>query len=127
MYRLKLKHHFDSCHKLEDYDGKCANLHGHRWEVEVVIITPTLQNGMVVDFGDIKKVIDRLDHGYLNDLVDFNPTAENISCYLQKEIRKVAKEFNKNSYIDVNVIVWESPNASITYIEDKWYSKSFNL
>lgn len=118
MYELRLKHHFDSAHRLLDYKGQCANLHGHRWVVKVVIKTDKLIDNMVADFKDIKRVIDKLDHSYLNDLIDFNPTAENISKYLHQVIYEVVPKSGKgieNREIDVEVTLWESPEASITY------------
>lgn len=79
---------FDAAHKLPDYVGKCANLHGHTYKLEVTVTGP-LKDGMVVDFGDLKKVVNNVlrhyDHAYLNDLV-LNPTAENLLFRLHKEI-----------------------------------------
>ena len=60
MYTIKTKQSFDSAHFLKDYNGKCANIHGHRWTVEAEIYSQIIQNegafrGMIVDFGDLKK------------------------------------------------------------------------
>jgi 6-pyruvoyltetrahydropterin/6-carboxytetrahydropterin synthase len=109
MYILKLKHHFSSAHRLENYDGACANLHGHDWKVEVEIQNHTLVSDMVVDFKVLKKLIDNLDHCFINDKVDFNPTAENIAKYFYDEINKIAL------FDQVVVTIWESDGASITY------------
>jgi 6-pyruvoyltetrahydropterin/6-carboxytetrahydropterin synthase len=107
-YTLKFRHHFDSAHRLVDYDGPCATIHGHRWEVEVTIDSDVLLNDMVADFTTLRRVIDRLDHGYLNDKVDFNPTAENLAKYLKEQI-------DKETGLSCAVTLWESPEASITY------------
>ena len=111
MYKLKLKHHFDSSHKLElDYKSPCQNTHGHRWEVIITITTYKLnKNGMVVDFKHLKEIVNELDHKCLNEELDFNPTAENISKYLYEKISKLGELYN------VKVEIYESPEASITY------------
>lgn len=113
MYTLNLKHHFDAAHHLLNYKGKCANLHGHRWVVEIEIKTKKLLNDMVVDFKDLKKIIDKLDHKYLNEELDFNPTAEKISKYIYKQILPIVTPLSK-----VKITIWESPEASITYYEN---------
>lgn len=74
MYGLKTEAAFDSAHFLTDYYGKCENLHGHRWRVEVTLAQDSLQeggtmHGMVLDFGVFKKAVrdaaDELDHTFL--------------------------------------------------------------
>ena len=57
MYQLTTEHSFDSAHFLAGYDGKCGNLHGHRWRVLLTVQSETLredrqQKGMCVDFAD---------------------------------------------------------------------------
>ena len=131
MYKLQLKHHFDAAHKLEDYDGPCSNLHGHRWDVLVEINSGILENDMVIDFKKIKEIINSLDHlTILQDiesnkklidvliesnlkihLIEFNPTAENLAIYLKNLIFSQLKNVIFDS---VKVTLWESPEASIT-------------
>ncbi len=74
MYELKTKTHFDSAHFLADYQGKCENLHGHRWTVTVIIGVQFLvpegeQKDMVRDFTDFKGIVRALiaefDHTFL--------------------------------------------------------------
>ncbi len=74
MYTLTTCASFDSAHFLKGYDGKCANLHGHRWTIKVTIAAPALQHGgqkdgMVIDFGDLKKAVralaDDWDHALI--------------------------------------------------------------
>ena len=139
MYTLKVEHSFDSAHFLYGYEGKCRNIHGHRWKVEAEIKAENLiQNGqlrgMVVDFGDIKKdvkkLLDYYDHALIiekNTLkaktleclldeefkvmeIDFRPTAENFSFFFYKEIEKKGYSVKK-------VTVYETPNNSATYSE----------
>ncbi len=71
MYYLKTTAAFDSAHFLSGYAGKCANLHGHRWTIEVTAAAEDLQEtgqcrGMVIDFGDLKRAVrsiaDEFDH-----------------------------------------------------------------
>ena len=72
-------------HKLNlDYESKCQNLHGHNWIVTVYLKGEVLNhNGMLIDFTHIKKQIhDVLDHQHINDIVEVNPTAENMSKWI---------------------------------------------
>lgn len=69
------------------YPSKCGRLHGHNWEIEVTCKSETLdENGMVVDFSKIKEVVMQLDHSYLNEVLDVNPTAENIAHWICERI-----------------------------------------
>jgi len=112
MYKLNLKHHFSAAHNLKlDYDSPCQKVHGHRWEVEVEIITDVLdENSMVVDFQKIKELIDKFDHQNLNEIIKFNPTAENLAQYLYYKIKEIVNG-------EIKIIILESPDASITYYE----------
>ena len=74
MYGLKTESAFDAAHFLSDYDGKCENLHGHRWRVIAGIEGDELQTSgqekdMVVDFGDFKRALRALvaqfDHMFI--------------------------------------------------------------
>jgi len=90
-------------------------MHGHTWTVEVEIYytgeIPEPACGMIMDFGDIKEVIDKLDHVNLNDIIP-NPTAENIAKFLLKGVRAQAYGFLHKA--SINVRVWESDD---TYVE----------
>lgn len=85
MYRIKKRIEISGAHSLTlDYESKCQNLHGHNWLIDIYLKSNNLNsNGMVVDFTHIKKVIsDKLDHKYINEIFDFNPTAENIAKWI---------------------------------------------
>lgn len=76
MYSLKVQGAFSSAHNLRGYKGKCEDLHGHNWVVEIVIKSACLDNiGMVLDFKYLKKklnaCLEKMDHKYLNQLPYF--------------------------------------------------------
>lgn len=89
MYTVVKRMEIAGAHRLKlDYESKCQNLHGHNWIVTVHCRAKELNaNGMVVDFTHIKKQVqDKLDHKFLNEVVDFNPTAENIAKWICDQI-----------------------------------------
>ncbi len=117
MYQLKTEADFDSVQFLSGYTGKCSNIHGHRWHVEIEIESRKLEKngqgrGMLVDFGDLKKdlreLADSMDHtliyeentlrpktlealdekGFHLVKVPFRPTAENFSEYFFRKMEE---------------------------------------
>ena len=141
MYSLKSEHSFDSAHFLSGYKGKCANIHGHRWKVEVEVQSETLIKGgqldsMVIDFGDLKKdvkaMVDEYDHalivevgsmrnetlncinqdGFKVILVDFRTTAENFA----KFFFNIMKE---KGYKVKQTTVYETPTNGASYYESE--------
>ena len=137
MYQLTTEHSFDSAHFLAGYDGKCGNLHGHRWRVLLTVQSETLredrqQKGMCVDFAELKKdlrtELDALDHvliieqGSLREStmkalqeekfqvveMPFRPTAENFARYFYVL-------FTLKGYPVAKVEVYETPNNSAVY------------
>jgi 6-pyruvoyltetrahydropterin/6-carboxytetrahydropterin synthase len=80
MLTVTKKFSFEAAHRLPEYDGKCANFHGHRWELEVEVEGPAVKivhnkksyRGILLDFGDLKKIINEyivnyFDHSYINN------------------------------------------------------------
>jgi len=116
MYKLKVQGNFSSAHNLRGYKGKCEDLHGHNWIVEMIVQSVDLDAiGMVVDFKDLKKklsaCLEPLDHKYLNRLAYFkkiNPTSENIAKYI---FRKLKVQIPLLSAITV----WENSTSCATY------------
>jgi 6-pyruvoyltetrahydropterin/6-carboxytetrahydropterin synthase len=121
MFELTLQDHFSSAHNLRGYKGKCENLHGHNWKIEAVISSPRLDKlGMVIDFKELKaalkKVLDRLDHKYLNELVFFkktNPSAENIAKFIYFQMKNELK--SRGSIKLRKIIAWEGTNSSASF------------
>ena len=89
MYSIEKRIEISASHFLKlDYDSKCENMHGHNWIIYISCKNENLdENGMVVDFSIIKKMlIEKMDHKNLNEIFDFNPTAENIAKYIVDNI-----------------------------------------
>lgn len=121
MFELKVTSHFAAAHQLKMVAEKCENLHGHNWKVETCISGEKLNSaGVLMDFGElkdhVKRIMSTLDHKFLNELgifEDGNPSSENIACYIARELEKSIG----GSPVKISrVTVWESENASATYI-----------
>jgi len=85
MFQVKKRIKISSAHKLKlSYPSKCTNLHGHNWIVDVYLQSQKLNaNGMIMDFDHMASSLkDKLDHKILNDIIDFNPTAENLAKFI---------------------------------------------
>ncbi len=105
---------FSAAHQLRGYEGKCENLHGHTFKVQVFLTGDKLDKiGMLVDFkkikAELKKVLDKFDHTNLNELAEFkekNPTAENLARVIYEKI---------SSLNPSKVTVFESEKASASF------------
>ena len=85
MYYVKKRFEISAAHRLDlSYESKCCNVHGHNWIITVECRAKELNSdGMVTDFTHIKQIVmDRLDHSVINDVIDMNPTAENIARWV---------------------------------------------
>lgn len=118
MFRLKIEGSFSSAHNLRGYKGKCEDLHGHNWRVEISAQSTELDDiGMLLDFKYLKKklnaVLETMDHKYLNKLAFFkrsNPTSENIAKYVYDQLKPRIPLLN-------SVTVWENSTSAATYEE----------
>ncbi len=123
MYQLIVHTRFAAAHRLRNYKGKCENLHGHNYKIEVYVSSNNLNSqGMVMDFKELKKylneVVSKLDHQYLNDLSFFqenNPSAENIARFIYKKLKEKLPD---RVSVD-KVICWEEENSGAAYFEEK--------
>ena len=110
MYYVTKRLEISSAHSLMlSYQSKCEDLHGHNWIVKIYCKSEKLNSdGMVTDFTLIKKKISgALDHRNLNEVFDFNPTAENIARWICDNV--------ENAY---KVEVWESEMNMAAYEKD---------
>ena len=114
---------FDAAHYLPNHEGKCKNLHGHTWKVEIKV-SGQMEAGIIIDFTDLKKVInhailEKLDHSCLNDLGEAsaylsNPTAENLCLWISQQM---VKPLTRYSTRVIRVRVWESEDSYAEWIE----------
>lgn len=89
MYEVIKELEISAAHKLDlPYESPCTRLHGHNWKVKVFLKSETLNaEGMIMDFKKIKeKIQSRLDHKVLNEVLEFNPTAENLAKFICDEL-----------------------------------------
>lgn len=117
MYEIKITEEFSGAHNLRNYKGKCEDLHGHNWKVEVSLYSKNLdRRGMVIDFKDLKgnlrKVLFPLDHKYLNDLGYFkkkNPTCENLAKFIHGALSRYVRKKR------IKVSVWETGTSQASF------------
>lgn len=113
---------FDSAHCLPEHKGKCANIHGHTYKLEVTVskrnanlIEGGSSEGMVIDFGDLKKVvnteiIEKVDHKMLNDVYDFRTTSENLAGHFYNILERSLSHYD----VEVDRLrLWESPTSYV--------------
>ena len=120
MFELKVKDHIASAHILKGYEGHCAQLHGHTWKVEVVLLGDQLNDiGLLIDFKNIKKILKDvlmpLDHVNLNEhpaFANMNPSTENLAKYIYSQLKPRVAPLQLKS-----IEVFESDTASIIYYE----------
>ncbi len=120
-FEVMIERNFSSAHQLRGYKGKCENLHGHNYKIEIFAKGAELNNiGLLIDFGDLKKaadeVVNYLDHRNINELPPFdeelNPSAENLARFIL--------EYLNSRIADERVMVhkvrcYETPTSVATY------------
>lgn len=120
MFTLCVKDSFAAAHRLVGYKGKCEELHGHNFTVEVCVAGQELQDdGMLIDFtvlkGHLHEILDILDHKYINDIPFFSghaSSAEYIALYVFSEMEK---RISSGRVSVRKVRVWESDRAYASY------------
>lgn len=120
MFEISVEYSFAAGHALRGYKGKCENVHGHNYKVQVTIEGEQLDAaGLLMDFVDLRAAIhalvERLDHRFLNDLPPFdqvNPTAENLAKYLCEELEP---QVRREGLRVQAVKVWETDTTTATY------------
>ncbi|WP_410208519.1 6-pyruvoyl trahydropterin synthase family protein [Fusobacterium sp.] len=139
MYTLISESSFDSAHFLAEYEGKCRNIHGHRWTVKIEIYGEKLQKegscrGMLVDFGELKSELKKMSDFYDHSLIVEKNSMRQLTLNCLKEdgfriieigFRPTAENFAKEFYFYFkdkgfnvkNIWVYETPNNCATYSE----------
>ena len=121
VFELKIISQFAAAHQLREFHGKCEQLHGHNWKVEVCVGGNKLNDaGVLIDFGILKshvrELMHLLDHRFLNELNYFDdgiPSSENIAVFIAKALKK---RLNDSGIRVTRVTTWESEDACATYI-----------
>jgi 6-pyruvoyltetrahydropterin/6-carboxytetrahydropterin synthase len=114
MFEVSVEQSFAAGHALRNYKGKCENVHGHNYKVQLRIFGTGLDKaGLLMDFGDIKRilreVIEILDHQFINDIEPFttvNPSAENMTKWFYDEVMRRMPEGSPVTLGEVKV--WET-------------------
>ena len=125
MYEVFTEMHFSAAHHLREYNGSCANVHGHNWQIRATIQAKKLNSlGIAVDFKTLKRalhaVIDPLDHIDLNTVftdAKGNPTAENIARYIFEQLTPKISAENSSAQV-TRIDIWETPGNCASYFID---------
>lgn len=114
-FRISKEFHFSASHQLFGLppEHQCARLHGHNYVIIVELKSDSLNEvGFVQDYGELKPIKDyidkELDHRHLNNIFDFNPTAELMAQFLFKKFKAIFPSL-------VAVTVKETPKTTARY------------
>jgi 6-pyruvoyltetrahydropterin/6-carboxytetrahydropterin synthase len=122
MFEVSVEETFSAGHALRGYRGKCENVHGHNYRVQVTLQGPQLDGiGLLVDFTQLKEVmrgiIRKLDHQFINDLEPFrevNPSAENMAKYFYDEVIGQLGGLPTGAHVH-EVVIWETDTSMARY------------
>jgi 6-pyruvoyltetrahydropterin/6-carboxytetrahydropterin synthase len=123
-FEVMIERNFSSAHQLRGYRGKCENLHGHNYKIEIYARGRKLNHiGLLVDFVELKQAADELvtylDHKNLNELEPFvteqNPSAENVARFC---LENLAAKLNDDRVEIYKVRCFETPTSVATYSVD---------
>ena len=121
MFEVMIERNFSSAHQLRGYRGKCENLHGHNYKIEIYARGSELNDiGLLVDFVELKEAADEivtyLDHKNINELPPFdeelNPSAENLARFI---LERVAARVGDERVRIHKVRCFETPTSVATY------------
>ena len=121
VFEVMIERNFSSAHQLRGYRGKCENLHGHNYRVEIYARGSELnQTGLLIDFVELKEAADEivayLDHKNINELPPFdeelNPSAENLARFI---LERVAARVGDERVRVHKVRCFETPTSVATY------------
>ena len=108
---------FDAAHQLKTHKGKCSQLHGHTYKLQVTVYgIPNMITGIIMDFGELKelvceKIIDVVDHKNLTEIFPDNTTAENLCVWAWD----VLNHLLPNGVGLYEIKIWETPTCYATY------------
>src|SRR5918997_1522897 len=120
-FEVMIERNFSSAHQLRGYRGKCENLHGHNYKIEIYARGRELNNiGLLVDFVELKdaadEIVQYLDHRNINELppfdVELNPSAENLARFI---LERVASRVGDERVQVYKVRCFETPTSVATY------------
>ena len=136
---------WDMGHRVLNHRSVCKGIHGHRYKAEIclegelIVDSGSSEEGMVIDFSDIKKIAqkfiqNKLDHGFMvwdqdDELLDFfkhskghklvivpfTPTAENIAAYIFQKLKNEFSDKFKTGLHLHSVKLWETPSSYALY------------
>lgn len=123
----------DTSHRLLHYEGKCANLHGHRWKVEIWMEgEPDPVTHILIDYSEIKKIVDKYDHQIIlnqddplvSRISEFHqvittpgdPTSELMAALIQNDLCAFCKDHGITATV-TKIRVWESPTSFAELVE----------
>ena len=124
MFEVMIERNFSSAHQLRGDRGKCENLHGHNYKIEIYARGRELNHlGLLVDFVELKEAADEvvnfLDHRNINELPPFddrlNPSAENLARFI---LERVARRVGDERVQIYKVRCFETPTSVATYTVD---------
>jgi 6-pyruvoyltetrahydropterin/6-carboxytetrahydropterin synthase len=124
VFEVTVEQSFSAGHALREYKGKCENVHGHNYRVQVTVEGEQLNRiGLLVDFVELKRVVREiiayLDHQFINDLEPFtriNPSAENMAKYFYDEVAVRMKPSTEGTAARIAQIkIWETDTSIAVY------------
>ena len=120
MFYVTKEFSFDAAHNLIKYHGKCEKLHGHTYKLRVTVAGEPDNEGMIMDFLELKDVVKKeilkhLDHSYINEIIE-QPTAENIAKWIFDRLKSCINNDRRKLH---EVTLWETPTSSVRYLEEE--------